>query len=358
MKKLIFIAAIACAALASCVKNEVNVIDGAPQEISYQTVVNPATKANVVFDTGYKFYSWAYLLVGGETWPANQGNAKLYVGPDASNGALVEYNEAWKSTQKYYWPKDSQSSLTFFAWSDGTAAPATTGTLACDNIKGITVTDYDAATDRNKDFMVADVASNLNKAGSVTLDDAASTVINGVPTVFRHQLSKVGFKVNTKEDYSATHEITLKSLRFIDVLTKNSYEQCEATTGTKKGWVAEPTDAADLPVYAAGTQVIGQTEEAVVTDAAAGYELFMPQTFTTAGQKLEIVYDIAQKTPAVTETVTHVVDLKDASDKLLFGVEKWEAGKNYVLTITIALTEIEWAPAIVDWEEVPGATEI
>lgn len=58
MNKHIFYIAAACAALASCVKNEVRV-NAPDKEITFQTV---STKAGTAFNTNHKFYSYAYFL--------------------------------------------------------------------------------------------------------------------------------------------------------------------------------------------------------------------------------------------------------------------------------------------------------
>ena len=72
MNKHIFYIAAACAALASCVKNEVKV-NSPDKEITFQTV---STKAGgTAFETNKHFFSYAYFLEKDKTWDPDFGTA-------------------------------------------------------------------------------------------------------------------------------------------------------------------------------------------------------------------------------------------------------------------------------------------
>ena len=77
MNKHIFYVAAACAALASCVKNEVRV-NAPDKEITFQTV---STKAGTAFDKSNHFFSYAYFLEKDKHWnTANLStDAKAYI---------------------------------------------------------------------------------------------------------------------------------------------------------------------------------------------------------------------------------------------------------------------------------------
>lgn len=202
MKKLIVLFS-AVAALAACSKNEVvPAVSGENVEISYK--VAPRTKADPqTFDTHNVFASWAYYLPSGKSWSDNQAEAKIYIGKDGDEGATISYvNNVWKDqTTSYHWPKEGK--LTFFAYSlNSKSLTDKSGTgkhFVCMNHPtqyGIYGT-LDLDSEPNTDFLVADIASdktaNENKYN-----------LTGVPTLFKHRLSRVKFAVRKKADYANT----------------------------------------------------------------------------------------------------------------------------------------------------------
>ena len=128
MKKLFFVVAL-LAVVASCTKNEVIPQNDGNKEITYLTA--PLTKAHSAFETTNTFYSYAYLLTS-SNWATSSSSSTPYI-----DEAEISYQTSvWKAGQSYYWPKNDGSSLTFFAWSNGT------GTLdpavgQCSNTTGV-----------------------------------------------------------------------------------------------------------------------------------------------------------------------------------------------------------------------------
>ncbi len=350
MKRLILMAAIASAALASCVKNEV-IIDTPPQEIAYQTVIDPATKAypvEVDFDKGHGFYSWAFMTNNNAQWSTAYASATEYFAnvliKSADNGTT------WKNqTTEYYWPKNPNSSLTFFAWSDATASPSvTTATVTCNATYGIKITDYDVNANVNKDLMVAEVAA----------DKTYSNSSSGVSTKFHHILSKLVFNVGLQEAYSG-HTFTLTKISLSGVNTKSTYTQCAVESSTVSDKITDfsswstATDVPSDPLLAfSNSTVISATTPSEVTRANTDYEIMIPQTLTSE-MKLTIEYTHAFGSSS--ETVTEVIPFVSSSDGSavnLFGSDKWEPGKQYILSIKIGMNPIRWTPIIVQWEDV------
>ena len=152
MKKIFFVVAL-LVVVASCTKNEVIPQNDGNNEITYLTA--PLTKATSSFGTSNKFYSYAYLLTSGKNWASNSATSSLYI-----DEAEISYQtNQWKAATSYYWPKDANSSLTFFAWADGTPDPAP-AMGACSNTTGIVFADYNVAVSKNKDLMVAKIAAD------------------------------------------------------------------------------------------------------------------------------------------------------------------------------------------------------
>ena len=341
MNKHIFYIAAACVALASCVKNEVRV-NAPDKEITFQTV---STKVGAAFDTNHKFYSYAFFLEKDKTWNVNHGDAKPYI-----DNALISYEGGaaknyWAAADTYYWPK--QGSLTFFAWTDDTAAPSvgTGAAVSCAHDTGIKITGYSVKDNLNKDILVAEIANDKKSN-----ETATGTWEKGVPTVFRHALAKVEFKVNKKTNYPNV-EFKVKSITLNGVSTKGTFTQGspDETLGWKWSDWAE-TD--NLPVFTSTTGVsVTKTADPAPAEfdplnpVTGDYSIVLPQNFDGT-PTLTIVYDIITSytgTP-VTETVTET--------KALNGIytSNWECKKKYVLGITLGLNEIYWDPSVEAWD--------
>lgn len=360
MKKVFLIAA-AVVAFAACSKNEVLPSSSINNEISFN--VAPRTKAltsdQSAFGVDNHFISYAYFLTDDEKWPTNAGS--IYInGAEVSShvDASATGGRVWKAANSYYWPKSEKSSLTFFAWSKNTGECSLAGgaTVSCDPQKGIAFTGYDVTSNKNVDLLVADVAAN--KHGNENL-----YTYSGVPTLFRHKLSYVIFKVKTQKAY-AGKEFALKSIKFVGLGSKASYDQ-KANDGTDPvyntvGEWATPTATADQVYFNATTPVVFTDADFVLETAATAsvdQKYYLPQALTavTPGAgvagSIEVVYTIktTEGTAESTETVTRYI-----SAKSMFA-DDLKINKKYTCTLTFSLDEITWDPAVQDWENVAAA---
>ena len=363
MKKVFLIAA-AVVALAACSKNEVLPSSSINNEISFN--VAPRTKApaagRIDFGEGNHFISYAYFLTNNETWPAKAGS--IYIdGAEVSStvDAAATGGYVWKAANSYYWPKSEKSSLTFFAWSKNTNECVLGGgaTVSCDPQKGIAFANYDVTDNKNVDLLVADVAAN--KTGNENL-----YTYSGVPTLFRHKLSYVIFKVKTEKVY-AGKEFALKSIKFVGLGSKASYDQ-KANDGTAPvyntvGEWATPTATADQVYFNATTPVVFTNADFVLeTEATAktsvDQKYYLPQALNAVATpgasvagSIEVVYTIktTEGTAESTETVTRYI-----SAKQMFA-DGLKINKMYTCTLTFSLDEITWDPAVQDWENVTAA---
>lgn len=360
MKKVFLIAA-AVVAFAACSKNEVLPSSSINNEISFN--VAPRTKAltpdQSAFGVDNHFISYAYFLTDDEKWPTNAGS--IYInGAEVSShvDASATGGRVWKAANSYYWPKSEKSSLTFFAWSKNTGECVLAGgaTASCDPQKGIAFTGYDVTSNKNVDLLVADVAAN--KTGNENL-----YTYSGVPTLFRHKLSYVIFKVKTQKAY-AGKEFALKSIKFVGLGSKASYDQ-KANDGTDPvyntvGEWATPTATADQVYFNATTPVVFTDADFVLETAATAsvdQKYYLPQALTavTPGAgvagSIEVVYTIktTEGTAESTETVTRYI-----SAKSMFA-DDLKINKKYTCTLTFSLDEITWDPAVQDWDPVTAA---
>ena len=332
MKKVFLIAA-AVVALAACSKNEVLPSSSINNEISFN--VAPRTKAALeTFETRNVFASWAYYLPKGSTWdaPAGKTPQEYIVGRTIS----YQTDSTWKESGKtYYWPKDG-GSLTFFAFSlnrDNLALTVGDSEFTCSAATGIQG-HINLNVDKNTDFMVAEIAKD-KKANETAYS------FNGVPTLFKHKLSKVVCKVQKAAGYPGV-KFELNSIKFLQVSHYATYGQLpteKITTGGTK----------DDQVYTSAIQEITPT---LIPVANEDVVIYIPQEFTDETSKIEITYTITTTVEGSTTPVVQTV-VREYPIKNKFA--EWEMGKKYIFNLTFSLDEITWDPAVQDWENVTAA---
>lgn len=341
MKKVFLIAA-AVVALAACSKNEVLPSSSINNEISFN--VAPRTKAAPeTFDTGNVFASWAYYLPKGSSWdsPAVGVTPQEYI-----KGRTISYvGGVWKEDGKtYYWPKDG-GKLTFFAYSlnrDNLTLTGGDSHFTCDAVTGISGA-IDLMANKNTDFMVADIAKD--KTANESLNS-----INGVPTLFKHKLSKVACTVKRASDYPNV-KFELNKIEFLSVCHYATYGQfVNDGVGTIKEVITPGRK--DTQVYTSATQEITTTLTPVTTEDVV---IYIPQEFTGETSKIEITYTITTtvegSTTPVVQTVVREYPIKDK-------FAKWEMGKRYIFNLTFSLDEILWAPAVEPWVDAPAGIDV
>lgn len=352
MKKLIVLFS-AVAALAACSKNEVvPAVSGENVEISYK--VAPRTKADPqAFDTKNVFASWAYYLPSGKNWETNFKEAQIYIGKDGEEGATISYgNSVWKDqTASYYWPKEGN--LTFFAYSlNSSSLTDKSGTdthftcLNHDSQHGIFGT-LNLDTHPNTDFLVADIAKDKTANENVYN-------FNGVPTLFKHKLSRVKFAVRKKSDYPGA-TITLNSITFKNLVNGMTYTQYQ--NDEAKGIIPDymyPGTARSNQEYTTTDFEVSSTAFVPVPDANEVRYIYIPQDFkgvteTDKIATIEVKYTVTLKKgtsetdKGISETYTKTLNVKDIFDS-------WKIGKRYTFNLIFSLDEIKWAPAVGDWE--------
>ena len=361
MKKLIVLFS-AVAALAACSKNEVvPAVSGENVEISYK--VAPRTKADPqTFDTKNVFASWAYYLPSGKSWESNFKDAQIYFGEENAHGVEISYDKdknVWKNkTTSYYWPKEGK--LTFFAYSlnsnylkDKFGEDTFFYCTKNESQYGICGSLH-LDEDPNTDLLVADMAADKNA-------NETAYKFNGVPTLFKHKLSRVKFAVKKKSDYPGA-TITLNSITFKNLVNYMFYNQYKIND--------DNSITTDYITY----DILGNTprseqkytETALVVSSSTAFDpvpdkneiryIYIPQDFknvtdATKIATIEVKYTVTLKKgtsetdKGISETYTKTLNVKDIFDS-------WEIGKRYTFNLIFSLDEIKWAPAVGDWEDV------
>ena len=348
MKKLIVLFS-AVAALAACSKNEVvPAVSGENVEISYK--VAPRTKADAqTFDTKNVFASWAYYLPNGKSWDANRTEAKEYI----SNSEISFNDGVWKDKKiSYYWPNGG--SLTFFAYSlNSSSLTNKFGTdthFTCENYDNpeTHVSQYGISgmlnldTHPNTDFLVADIAIDKNAHENIYN-------FNGVPTLFKHKLSRVKFAVKKKSDYPGA-TITLNSITFKNLVNGMTYTQYrkEEAKGLIPDYISDFGASRSTQEYTkTDFKVSSSTSFDPVPDANEVRYIYIPQDFKSVEEEgkiatIEVKYTVTDK-EGISKTYTKTLKVKDIFDS-------WKIGKRYTFNLMFSLNEINWAPAVGDWE--------
>lgn len=353
MKKLIVLFS-AVAALAACSKNEVvPAVSGENVEISYK--VAPRTKADPqAFDTKNVFASWAYYLPSGKNWSDNwdvRKDAKPYIGEEHVGSTISYKGGVWKDqTTSYYWPKGGK--LTFFAYSLNSNTvhnqDYTDTFFYCENdenaygISGILNLD----THPNTDFLVADIAKDKTT-------NESNYNFTGVPTLFKHRLSRIKFAVKKKADYANT-TITLNSIKFNHLTNGMHYSQFNKDTesGEYKEFINPGGNYSGMEYTKTDFKVESSTGFVSIPEANEVCYICIPQNFekvnTTA--TIEVKYTVTFK-EGISRSYIKTLNVKDIFNS-------WEMGKQYTFNLSFSLDEINYAPAVGDWENGNNSKEI
>lgn len=352
MKKYIFFFA-AAAALVACSKNEVTpAFSNENTEIAYN--VAPKTKATD-FSTSNVFASWAYYLPEGETWVEEGGknaDAKAYI----VNSTISYQNDrkVWKNaTDTYYWPKGGK--LTFFAYSlNKENLDLSEGSMVyCDAQTGIGG-QIDLKKDPNTDFLVAEIAKDKS-ANETTYK------YNGVPTLFKHKLTRVVFTV-TAENYQ-NKSFTLNSIQFNNLHSAAHY--CQYNTvdlagarNPTKDYLKPSSGVAymDNPVYTKTDLPVTAGTVKTVPEANEVTKIYIPQEFTDETASITVNYTITTTVHA-NGTESPVEDKCTATIPVNGYFAKWDMGYKYIINLKFTLDEILWDPAVEEWG-VGGSADI
>ena len=318
---------LALALLLSCTRIEVQ--DWEPQSlVAYNVVSSTAaqTKATTAFPTTSTFMSSAYQLNSGLSWDSNYASSTLKFGPEE-----VKYmGTYWSTDDKHFW-EDSKT-LTFFSY-----APASLSSLGLTISKeGVSVNDWDVTDDSKKDklILVADVAKDKVKNESFA-------GFTGVPTHFRHKLSKVSIRL-AESTFSEADDI---------YVTKLSIGNYYAKADFKKGG----TDAESW------TNLRNSVSETVLYESAAGKLLsdefwvldnvMIPQTLT-ADSYLTISYKSVKSGVTNNEGPVTLYFMRDFRSGI------WAIGTHvtYTLKIGAGMFPIQFEASADAWIPSPGGT--
>ena len=349
MKRILLFAAVAGAALASCVKNESESgMTASDSKISFEApVVGATTRAQAgeigdKYPTTEKFKVWGWYHEGDYTTFGDAANGwKNYMTASAAgNPVVVEYDgtSSWDSATDYFWPKNGK--LTFAAYSPADAAGTYTHTANGLQITGFTV----AAVGAQYDLMYSDRAYNRTSS----TNQYVGNPYTGVDIVFRHALSSIVFKVGTKDNYStADNDFTIKSITIKNVYGAGEFNEglTDGTTNRDPEWTVTGTANNNYVAFSGDFAV---PEDKSLTEPTGAADLILlPQSFATNNSAIvEITYTYGSSISGAIEH-TETFQLNHATN-----VQAWEPNKRYTYNIIFGLDKIYFAPVVEAWDDV------
>lgn len=371
MKKLLLLAALVGVAFTSCVKNEEHGSADAKQQITFEPAKYKASagRANeVVFPQQETFGAFAYYrttAVASEDHSTFMDNVKIsYV------AAATPY---WGSEELYYWPESQGTHLDFISYypynEDKTAAGVPQISMS-DQQQTMQYVNY-TVTD-NTDLMYSDKAMNQTR-------NTLHYNFTGVPTLFRHALAKLNFKVKvTMMNNAATSpdNVTNWTVAIKKITLNNIYNTGSVTLktvnihdggATTVQWSNATTAAHNVWNNTSATITKEWAYDQVLTTTATIYGagdnlaenyFVLPQAFVEAGQSITVDYEVKTKAGSGHEGVAEKT--KTVHFINYPAVAAWEMGKNitYTLQIDPEGDVIHFAPAIVDWETGDGVIDL
>ena len=319
---------LALALLLSCTRIEVQ--DWEPQSlVAYNVVSSTAaqTKATTAFPTTSTFMSSAYQLNSGQSWDSNYALSTLKFGPEE-----VKYmGTYWSTDKKHFW--EDGKTLTFFSY-----APASLSSLGLTISKeGVSVDNWDVTDDSKKDklILVADVAKDKVKNESFA-------GFTGVPTHFRHKLSKVSIRLAKSTFSEADEKIYVTKLSICSYYAKADFKK----GGTDaESWTNLQNKVTETVLYEAATGKLLSDEFWVLDN------VMIPQTLT-ADSYLTISYKSVKSGVIKKEDPVTLYFMKDFRSGI------WAIGTHvtYTLKVGAGMFPIQFEASADAWIPSPGGT--
>lgn len=229
MKKLYTILAIAAVAAVGCTKTEVvndNILTGEKIKFEVASFMDQTKAAGDAATTlnaeGFTtFYTYANFF---------QGTTKsVYM-----DNVAINYSDSpkqWAPARDYYWPKAADSYINFYSYVNTSGLNPAITFNAEKTVATAAYTDKTIASDAN--VLLADAA--LKQNGNLKEYTSISGVTSGVPTLFRHLLAKVAFKVQlvtTEEKKAANTKFVVTILNTGETLSNVKADQKGSYTAT------------------------------------------------------------------------------------------------------------------------------
>lgn len=380
MKKHLFFVAMAGVALASCVKNDVEIPQQAKDvKIGFSSPVlysNVDTKANVFGEIGSHKYT------GTETVYSYPREEKFMIFAVEHEGDLVSWDDATatefnKDAIAYNISLDAWAPIRdgggFYYWPDNKKLSFAAMSPAELEVDGATV-DYTSTGLEIKNFVVADNPAvqydvlyserSANKTAADMVDNGAS-YYGGIPIYFKHALTSIHFSLKT----DATETVTLTSIVLRNANNKGTFNEnynenydenneddvlrapqwTIAEDATKKEYTSF-TGSVNFPINAQYVSALAASDGTDDDDVSHPL-LLMPQTLGN-----DVVVDVTYTVGGTSKTRTVQLNEYPKNDPKRQPITKWEVGTKYTYRLVYSKEAqkddiIYFAPETADWAD-------
>ena len=324
--------------------------------VTYQLIQNTQTKGASPYDVNETFFSWAWMLEDGQPWTSNKSVAQLYI----DKATIAHGLDGWSDKNKVnYWPKSGYN-LTFYAASPSDELDKA---VSCTPENGITITDWDVNEHLGTDVMVADIVESKTAA-----DNQGWAA--GVPTIFRHALSKIsGFTFNLHKDYANGHSsgsynngdvvFLLNSIDIKNMPQKGTYSNTMPSESNIGVWTKAADGVYDYTWYSNNGDGINipfstSTPTDIQSNGLPNNELYLlPQLYPAdGGPSLEIKYTKRTYTGNNQYDNSEVTASVSFHDLFASTGHRLVINRNLKFNIVFNIDSnlITWAPDQQDWD--------
>ena len=329
--------------------------------VTYQLIQNTQTKGASPYDVNETFFSWAWMLEDGRSWVSSKSAAQLYI----NKATIGHSSDGWSDINKVnYWPKAGYN-LTFFAASPSDELGSA---VTCTPEQGITIKDWNVNDHLGTDVLVADIVEN-----KTAVDNQGWAA--GVPTIFRHALSKIsGFTFNLHKDYANGHSsgsyvngdvvFILKSIAIKNMPQKGTYSNTMPSESNIGAWNKAADEIHSYTWYSSdrdpGSEgiTIPYSESNSVAIPGSGLspysELYLlPQRYPAdGGPSLEIKYTKRTYDKKGSSTDSQVTASVSFYDLFASTGNRLVINRNLTFNIVFNIDSnlITWAPDQQDWD--------
>lgn len=385
MKKYFILAAAALVALTACTKVEVPETASNSKKISFE-VANYLTQTKA--ETSLK--AEGYEVFKTNAWYHSPADGDQYFMKNVDIKWKSAKNE-WSSDIDYFWPKTGYVNFYSYAGTQNPTTVNTEGSLVYTD-KTIVYTD---------NILVADAAYGYNANKSTYHLDNAS--VTGVPTLFRHYLSKLAFNVllkttDTKKTATNRYEVDVLDA-YVKVLNKGTLTlsntdpvdsrdaAAPGTPGTNT-WTSANTTKPNVAWVGAEWNETSDSKtveqiKVVGTGAVAGQDMIVPGTLhlaldateqTEDGDALILLKERSVMPQTLSDNVVFYIQYKVktyhnsetdpySTETLTFGPTKlttlvntitdWNKNTKYTYNVIIdpVSTKITFDPAVEAWAD-------
>ena len=279
-----------------------------------------------------------------------EGTTQDFFGTDGETITWNNTDEIWSPSHPYYWPKGASSYINFVSWYDKNGNPTS---VTEDNISW-TFDGSSRTLAADDDIMVAKKAWNQKM-------NVQNYYTPGVPTLFKHLLAQIEFKVKaavaseTVGSVTTTWAINVTGFTLTGVystgslsLTNSIEPEVEEGEPCISDWTGSWTTSGD-PTSINGQNVngIGASAQSVIARRSV-----IPQAIS--GKSVSFNYTIVTTTKNNDTEETHVLEETMSSGSLSLAdftySEDWEANKiiTYTISISAKTGAITMTPSVQD----------